>query len=274
MSGSVVQLAALVARSLARGVRVFASASAILAGFQVLLVVIASTFQQTRSFDLLSALVPMGVQQSLGPGALMLASFAGMVTFGYFHPIVVLAVVQLGIYAATEPAGEVEWGLFDLELARPVRRRTIVTRSLIVAFGATAVAVAAMMAGTWVGLATLAPTGAPWPMPSRVSSLGAHLLLLSWVFAAAGLAAASWARRRGTAFGGVAVVTVLLYLLNFVADAWPRAASLRPWTPFHYFPGFAVANATAPIARDLLTLAATAAVLVTLAFWGFQKRDL
>ena len=48
----------------------------------------------------------MGVQQSLGPGALMLASFAGMVTFGYFHPIVVLAVVQLGIHAATEPAGE------------------------------------------------------------------------------------------------------------------------------------------------------------------------
>jgi ABC-2 type transport system permease protein len=268
-----VPLPALVARSLARGRRVFGAASAILAAFQVLLVVIASTFQQTRSFDLLSALMPMGVQQSL-PGALMLASFAGMVTFGYFHPIVVLAVAQLGIYAATEPAGEVEWGLFDLELARPVRRRTIVTRTLLVSMGGTAATVTAMMGGTWAGLSMLAPAGASWPMPGRVLSLGAHLLLLSWVFAAAGLAAAAWARRRGTAFGAVAGLTVLLYLLNFVADAWPRAARLRPWTPFHYFPGFAVANGTAPIAHDLGILAAVSALLVAVAYWRFERRDL
>ncbi len=267
-------LATLVGRSLARGRRVFVAAGVILAGFQVMLVVVASSFQQTRSFDLLSALMPMGVQQALGPGTMMLASFAGMVTFGYFHPVVVFAVLQLGSYAATEPAGEVEWGLFDLELARPVSRRTIVTRSAAVAFGVTLVTVGAMMAGTWAGLAALAPAGATWPAPARVLSLSAHLLLLSWVFAAAGLAAGAWARRRGTAFGAIAVITVVLYLANFLADAWPRAASFRPWTPFHYFPGFAVANGAAPIARDLGTLAAVSAVLVALAYWRFSRRDL
>jgi ABC-2 type transport system permease protein len=267
-------LPALVARSLARGRRVFGAAAVILAGFQVLLVIIAAQFQQTRSFDLLTALVPMGVQQSLGPGALMLASFAGMVTFGYFHPIVVLAVVQMGIHAATEPAGEVEWGLFDIELARPVSRRTIVTRTALVSMGTTAATVVAMMGGTWAGLSMLAPAGAPWPTPGHVLSLGAHLVLLSWVFAAAGLAASAWARRRGTAFGAVAGLTVVLYLLNFVADAWPRAAGLRPWTPFHYYPGIAVANGTAPIARDLGTLAAIALALVLVAYWRFERRDL
>ena len=120
----------------------------------------------------------------------------------------------------------------------------------------------------------LAPAGAPWPMPGRVLSLGAHLLLLSWVFAAAGLAASAWARRRGTAFGAVAGLTVVLYLLNFVADAWPRASSLRPWTPFHYFPGLAVANGSAPIVRDLGTLAAVAVALVAVAYWRFERRDL
>jgi ABC-2 type transport system ATP-binding protein len=267
------QLPALVGRSIARGRRVFSAVSLILAGFQMMLVVIASSFQETRSFDLLTALMPMGVQQSLGPGALMLASFGGMVTFGYFHPVVVLAVLQLGVYAATEPAGEVEWGLFDLELARPVRRRTIVTRSLLVAAGATAVAVSAMMAGTWLGLSTLAPAGSPWPVPGRVVSLGAHVLLLSWVFSAAGLLAAAIARRRGSAFGAVAGLTVVLYLLNFLADAWPRLARLRPWTPFHYFPGFGVANGTAPVARDLATLAGIAIALVALAYWRFDRRD-
>jgi ABC-2 type transport system permease protein len=264
----------LVARSLARGVRVFAAVAAILAGFQVLLVLVATTFQETRSFELLTGLMPMSVQQSFGPGALMLASFAGMVTFGYFHPIVVLAVIQVGVYAATEPAGEVEWGLFDLELARPVRRSAIVARSLVVALGVTTATVVAMATGTWGGLWLLAPAAAKWPDPHRVLSLAAHVLLLSWVFAAAGLAAGAFARRRGSAFGAVLVATVFLYLMNFVADAWKPAAALRPYTPFHYYPGFAVANGTAPIARDLGVLAAVTAVLVVVAFWRFARRDL
>jgi len=128
--------------------------------------------------------------------------------------------------------------------------------------------------GTWAGLAMLAPAGAPWPMPARVASLAAHLVLLAWTFSAAGLAAAGWARRRGAAFGAVAAVTIVLYLLNFVADAWSKLASLRPWTPFHYFPGLAVANGTAPIARDLVTLAAVATTLAAVAYWRFERRDL
>jgi len=266
-------LGPLVARSLARGARVFAAVALILSGFQVILVLVATTFQETRSFQLLTGLMPMSVQQTFGPGALMLASFAGMVTFGYFHPIVVLAVIQVGVYAATEPAGEVEWGLFDLELARPVRRSAIVARSLVVALGVTTATVVAMAAGTWGGLSVFAPEGAKWPDPQRVVSLAAHLLLLSWVFAAAGLAAGAFARRRGSAFGAVLVVTVFLYLTNLIADAWKPAAALRPYTPFHYYPGFAVANGTAPVAHDLGVLATVTAVLIVVAFWRFERRD-
>ena len=111
-----------------------------------------------------------------------------------------LAAIQVGAYAATEPAGEIEWGLFDLELARPVPRRTIVTRSAVVALGITAATVVAMVGGTWLGLMLFAPAGAAWPAPRRVASLAAHLMLVSWTFSAAGLAAAAFARRRGTAF--------------------------------------------------------------------------
>jgi ABC-2 type transport system permease protein len=264
----------LVARSLARGARVFAAVAAVLTGFQVLLVLVATTFQETRSFELLTGLMPMSVQQSIGPGALMLASFAGMVTFGYFHPIVVLALIQVGVYAATEPAGEVEWGLFDLELARPVRRSAIVARSLLVALGVTTATVSAMAAGTWGGLWLFAPAGAKWPDPHRVLSLAAHVLLLSWVFAAGGLAAGAFARRRGSAFGAVLVATVFLYLTNVVADAWKPAAALRPYTPFHYYPGLAVANGAAPVAHDLGVLAALAAALILIAFWRMQRRDM
>lgn len=268
------RLGPLIARSLGGARRAFAAALLILAAFQLLVVAIASSFQEARSFNFLASMMSMGVQQALGPGVLMLASFPGMVTFGYFHPAVVVAVLLLGAYTATEPAGEVEWGLFDLELARPIRRRVIVTRTVLVSFGATAAVVAAMLGGTWAGLALLAPAGAAWPEPARLISLGAHLLMLAWVFAAAGLAAAGWSRRRGTAFAVVAVAALFLDLLNVVADAWPPASRLQPWTPFHYFPGFAVANGTAPVGRDLTVLAVVAGALVALAYWRFERRDL
>lgn len=268
------RLRPLVFRSLARGRAVFLAVIGILAAFQVMLVVVASALQTSRSFSLLSALMPLGVQQAFGPSALMLASFAGLATFGYFHPIVVLAVTLLGVYAATEPAGEIEWGLLDLQLARPVPRRAIITRSLLVALGVTTATACAMMAGTLAGLAVFAPPGADWPHLSRILDLSAHLVLLSWPFAAAGLVASAVARRRGAAFGAVAVAVVCLYLMNFVADAWAAAAPLRPYLPFHYFQGFAVASGTAPTAHDLTVLAAVAAGLAATAYWRFEKRDL
>jgi ABC-2 type transport system permease protein len=268
------RLRPLVFRSLARGRSVFLAVAVVLTGFQVMLVVVASALQTSRSFSLMSALMPMGVQQAFGPAALMLASFAGLATFGYFHPIVVLAIILVGVYVATEPAGEIEWGLFDLELTRPVPRRAVITRSLLVAFGVTTATACAMIAGTFAGLAIFAPPGADWPHGARILDLAAHLVLLSWPFAAAGLVASAVARRRGAAFGAVAVAVACLYLMNFVADAWAPAAPLRPYLPFHYFSGLAVASGTAPTAHDLGVLAAAAAVLVGLAYWRFERRDL
>jgi ABC-type transport system involved in multi-copper enzyme maturation permease subunit len=264
----------LVLRSLSRGRAVFLAVGLVVTAFQALLVVIASTLQAGRSFSLLSAMMPMGVQQAFGPSVLMLASFSGITMFGYFHPVVVLAVTLLGAYAATEPAGEVEWGLFDLELARPLKRREIVTRSLVVSFGVTVVVGCAMVGGTFAGLAAVAPPGAAWPRLARVAALAAHLVALAWVFAAAGLLASALARRRGAAFGGVAVIVVALYLLNFVADAWDKAGWLRPYVPFHYYPAFEIASGAANTARDFGILTAVAAVLTAAAYWRFERRDL
>ena len=67
------------------------------------------------------------------------------------------------------------------------------------------------------------------------------------------------------------MAAVFLYLLNVVADAWKPAAALKPFTPFHYYPGLAVANGSAPVAYDLGVLAAATAALVAVAFWRFKR---
>ena len=267
-------LSTLLQRSFARAAGVLAAVAAVLAAFQVLLVLAAASFEQSRSFDMVAALIQMFLQRSLGAGTRTLASFSGMVTFGYFHPVLVLAVVQVGIFLATEPAGEVEWGLFDLELARPVARHWVVTRSAALAFGSTAAVVGVMMLGTWGGLAAFAPAGAAGPSRPAILSLAAHLTFLAWSFAAAGLAVASTARRRGPAFAGTALGAVILYLLNYLGDVWAPAARFRWVSPFHYFPGFSAANGSAPLAHDLAILAIPVVACTLLAYWRFNRRDL
>ncbi len=267
-------LSTLLRRSCSRAAGVLVAVAAVLAAFQVLLVLVATSFQHSGSFDLVAALIPLSFQRTIGSGALTLASFSGMVTFGYFHPVIVLAVVQVGIFLATELAGEVEWGLFDFELARPVARHWVVTRSAVLAFGLTAAIVGTMLAGTWGGLWVFAPHGTTWPPRAVIVSLAAHLLLLAWVFAAAALAMASAARRRGTAFAVTALSAVVLYLLNYLGDVWAPASRLRWVSPFHYFPGFAVASGSAPEAYDLTRLAVPVVLLTLVAYWQFNRRDL
>ena len=71
---------------------------------------------------------------SVHPGSLgrrLFASFGGTVALGFFHPVVMLSLSCAAIYMASEPAGEVDEGLVDLVVARPVPRHLMVTRSAI-----------------------------------------------------------------------------------------------------------------------------------------------
>jgi len=52
----------------------------------------------------------------------------------------------------------------------------------------------------------------------------ANLLMVTWCFGAATLAAAGWARRRVTAQAPLAVAAIAFYLLNFVARCGSRPA--------------------------------------------------
>jgi len=200
----------------------------------------------------------------------MLASFAGMVTFGYFHPIVVLAVIQVGVYAATEPAGEVEWGCSPRVGAAGQTKRDCRAEPR---GGARRHDGHRRRDGGWhLGRAVAPGTRrARWPDPQRVLSLAAHVLLLSWVFAAAGLAAGAFARRRGSAFAGCGghrlPVPDELRRGRLEPAALPAALH-----PIPLLPGFAVANGTAPVAHDLGVLAAVTAVLIVIAFWRFERR--
>lgn len=267
-------LVALLRRSLAQSSRVLIGVTALLVGFQLLIVVQASSFQQSQSFGRITELMPGFLQRGLGQMALLLASFPGMVTAGYFHPVIVVMLAQLAIYLASEPAYEVETGLVDVVLARAVPRRHLVTRSLLLMLGAIALAVLAMGAGTWIGLRLFADPAWDWPAAATLVSLLAHLAAVASCLGALGLAVAAGAKRRNVAFGLVGFGAVGLYLVSFLALSWAPARLVAWLSPFHYYPALSILAGEAPRFTNLLVLGGATVVLAGVAYWRFERRDL
>ena len=242
--------------------------------FQLIIVGQASAIEEQNSFSRVTELVPAFLQRGLGNRAMLLATFKGTVAFGYFHPVVVVLIAVLAIYLTTEPAHEVEAGLVDLELARSVPRHAIVTRSLVAAAGAVCTAALLMALGTTLGLRVFAQPSFDAPPPRVIALLLLHLASVAALFGALGLAIASGARRWSTAFFTAVLATVVLYLVDFLAIGWPVMRSISWISPFRYYPALAIIAGDAPAWHNVGVLLSSAAVLVAIGYWRFERRDL
>jgi ABC-2 type transport system permease protein len=264
---------ALVGRSAFQARAVVLGAMFVLGAFQILLIAQAVTIEASQGFGRLADLIPGFLQRGLGTQALLLATFKGTVTFGYFHPVVVCLISLMAMYLATEPAHEVESGLVDLVLARSLPRRRLLTRSLLLALGAVVAVVVVMLIGTVVGLRWLAPRS-PAPEGSTLLVLAINLIATAWSCAAIGLFIAAGSRRWTTAFTICAAIVIVGYLVDFLAIGWPAIRAVSWFFPFNYFPALYILGGTAWTARDLAVLFTATAVFTALAYWKFEKRDM
>jgi ABC-type transport system involved in multi-copper enzyme maturation permease subunit len=268
-----VRLIALMQRSAAQARLVLLGGTLIFFVFQVLLIAHAAEIERSAGFGRIADLVPQFLQRGLGAQALLLATFKGSVSFGYFHPVIVCAVSLIAIYIATEPAHEVETGLVDLVLARSVPRHRILTRSLLLAIIVVVALTILMLCGTYVGLRILAPEFA-WPPFGLLALLGLHLVAVACCCASIGLLAAVSSKRWTTAFTIGAAVVIVGYLVDFLAIGWPPARVLAWAFPFNYYPALLIIGGTAHTGVDLAVLFGATAALTALSYWQFQRRDI
>lgn len=267
-------LAALVGRSLARTRGLLWGAAALLAAFQVSIVLQAASYQDRQAFETLGRMVPAVIQRWLGEGMFALGSFGGVISFGFFHPMVVLLVSMVAAFLASEPAADVEDGYVDLLLARPVARHLLVTRSALLLAGCPVALALLMMLATWITAALSAPPAAQWPSVGTTLTLAAHLVAVAWCFGGLALLLSAGARRRASGFTPVALAAVALYFVNVLAASWAPARVVDVVSPFHYYQGARVLAGLTDPARDLLVLGAAAGVLVGVAYRRFAARDL
>jgi len=265
---------ALAAHSLRRIRPIAMGMAIVLGGFQFLLTQVAVFLTRNRAFGMLASLVPDFIRSLAGPSMVAFMSFGGVVSLGYFHPIVLASLVGLAIGIGTEPAAEVESRFGDLVLARPVARHQVITRSVIVLVTVVAALLLVMASATWIGLACCTPAAAERPPFALIRSLAVTLAAIVLCWGGVALAAAAAARRRATAAGMTAVAALASYLVDYLGRVWDPARLASRLSPFHYFEPMALLTGGALNAGNVAVLLAIGAAGVVAGYAIFSRRDL
>jgi ABC-2 type transport system permease protein len=264
----------LLAHSLKRVRTLVIVMGAMLAVFQVFLIIVARSLQRSNAFGQIETLIPPFVRELLGPSLISFMSFSGIVCVGYFHPVVMASLIAVSIALSTTPTSEIETGFIDLIFSRPLARHWIITRSLIVvticAFGLLVM----MMLGTALGLKGLAPKDIAWPGSRLILSLAINLGLLMLCWGGIAMVIGSRSRRRGAAGALTGLLALATFLLDYVARAWQPAESIAWVSPFRYYSPFDLIMGKPLPTRNLIVLAGAAVAGFALAYFFFSRRDI
>lgn len=265
---------ALAGHSLRRFAPMLLGVGLLLGGFEFLLTQVGAYLLRHSYFSQLSLLVPDFVRTMMGPSSIAMMSFTGIIAFGYFHPMVIGAVVTITIVIATEPAGEIEMRFVDLTLARELYRVDVIVRTIVVFSLGAAFVSGLMMLGTWTGLACCVPADAPRVGERLILSLAVSLGAIMVCWCGIALAAASLARRRAVASGLVGGAALAAYLLDYLGRAWEPAQSISRISPFHYFDPTPLIIGTPLSLWNIAVLVAIGALATTTAGVVFARRDI
>ena len=247
---------------------------ALLGLFQVFLIIVANSIQRSDAFEQIGALIPPFIREMLGPSVTSFMSYTGIVCVGYFHLSVMGSLIALSIVLATIPTSEVETGFIDLILSRPLARHWIITRTILIVVLCTAGLLTVMIAGTWIGLNTLALPDVSWPSSTLVLSLATNLWLLMLCWSGIAMAIGSAARRRSVAGGLAGMIALATFLLDYIARAWQPAESIAWLSPLRYFNPFLLLDGRPLAFMNIAVLAGIAISGFVASYAIFSRRDI
>jgi ABC-2 type transport system permease protein len=240
--------------------------------FEMLVCAAVSTLNlQAVGAQILATLPPM-VQAVAGQQMLAMFTPAGLIAFGWNHPISIAIGAAVALATASRAvAGEVESGSIELLLAQPIARGTYMATQLLFGFAALAFITACGLAGSLAGELVW---GLPLFQPAAALALGGGFWLVNAACFGFTFMLSAFGREVGRVAGVAFIAVLASYLLQAVGRFWSRAAFLLPWSVFErYTPRTLLATGRVPT-DALLVLGGIVLVSVTVAWLEFVRRDL
>ena len=199
------------------------------------------------------------------------ASPAGYLGSGFVHPITLALMAATGIAAGATSARDVETGVAELMLSRPLRRTSWLGAEIIaMVLQVTIVAVLGLLG------ATIAVASVDSLAPVSLTSLVITIMPLWLMFVGIGavtVLASSFSRTGAKAIGWGTAFALVAYAIDYLSQIWTLAEPLGPLSVMHWYrPADILGDGSAP-ASTWLVLGGVAIVASALALLVTSRRE-
>jgi ABC-2 type transport system permease protein len=251
---------------------------ALLAGialFEFVQPIVIASFGGASGLDAIMARIPPAVRVFVRarPEFLAMSGLPGYLSLGFTHPLYIILTGAAVIgFAARSLAGEMEHGIIQIPLARPISRPTVY---LARAFGAIIICVLLALVGPLgmiAGLLYARPDGQL--AYEHLVAVGLTGFALFWAVGGISLCGSAAASTAGRVVGWVLAILVLSYFIDYFAEIWQPLQTLTFLSLFEYYDPTAaiVTGDTNP--RELLVLLIIGAATAIVGLIVFTRRDL
>lgn len=247
------------------------AAFAVMAGFEFVICAVVSTINVPALFAELMKSVPPLMKDLIGQ---YLGGFgpADLLAFGWNHPVALAIGGAAAIVLASRAvAGEIEAGTLELVLSQPISRGRYFAGQVVFAMAALAALSVAGAAATFAGERFY---GLDALGTKPLALVAANFFLLQTAWYGVTLLVSVFGREAGrVAFAGF-LVALLSYVTQVIAEIWPKAAFLRPYSPNAYYDPRVIIKTGGLPAGSVAVLAAIAVAGTALSLWRFTRRDI
>ena len=200
-----------------------------------------------------------------------IASPAGYLGSTFIHPITLSILAATAIAAGAAPARDVEHGVAELVLSRPVTRTAWLGAEVIAMVVQVTIVVIMGFIGALIAITTVDALA-----PVSVGNLAITTLPLLILFIGIGaitMLAGSFSRTAARAIGWGTAFALVAYALDYLAQVWGLAEPLGPLSVMHWYrPATILGSGSAP-ASTWIVLSLVAVVATALAVAVTSRRE-
>ena len=199
------------------------------------------------------------------------ASPAGYLGSGLIHPITLALMAATAIAAGATSARDVENGVAELMLSRPLRRTAWLGAEIIAMVVQVTIVALLGLLGATIAVATVDSLA-----PVSLTSLAITIVPLWLMFVGIGavtVLASSFSRTGAKAIGWGTAFALVAYAIDYLSQIWTIAEPLGPLSVMHWYrPANILGDGSAP-ASTWLVLAGVAIVATVLALFVTSRRE-
>ena len=243
--------------------------------FEFVQPLVIASFGGAQGLDLIMERLPPALQvfTRTRPEFLALSGLAGYLSLGFTHPLyIVLAGAAVIGFAARSLAGEMDRGIIQISLSRPISRQAVyASRLLGVAVICALLAIAGPL-GMVAGMLYARPNGEF--AYGHLSAVAVNGLALFWAIGGLSLWGSAAASTAGRVVAWAISLLIVSYFVDYFAGIWEPLQAVQFLSLFDYYdPTQSLVSGRATTA-DLITLAIVGAVAAIAGLVIFTRRDL